>query len=199
MDFYQHNFVAPIEKHSMGFNNRGELFYNVLFVPDALIASLPLKQYPRLRIDGELHDMPFEGALQPARGRWYVLLSQKFMKAHKLALGDEVEVRFNVGDQDYVDVPLALQKALDEHDVAYELWQAMTPGKKRGFAAQVASAKREETRRKRAQKMIEYILEGKNAGGRWHQSAVIMTLFERCGVIYVEKALALTSRRDEIV
>jgi len=150
----------------MGVNSRGELFYTVLFLPQELIADLPLKQYPRLRIDGEMYEMPFEGALQPAKGRWYLLISQAFMKEHQLALGDLVEVRFNIGDQDHVDVPQELLAALEENKAAAKIWSTLTSGKKRGYASHVSSAKREETRGKRAQKMIGFILEGKNSGGR---------------------------------
>lgn len=166
MSYYKHQFVSTIEKHSMGVNSRGELFYNVVFIPDALRQALPLKQYPRLRIDGEMHDIPIEAALQPAKGRSYLLISQAFMKQHGLTLGDEVEVRFNVGDQDFVDVPEELQQALYANEAALAKWEALTPGKKRGYASQVASAKRQATRVSRAEKMIGFILEGRNAGRR---------------------------------
>jgi len=49
---------------------------------------------------------------------------------------------------------------------AQAIWEQMTPGKKRGFATTVTSAKKAETRHTRSQKMIQYILEGKNPGGR---------------------------------
>ncbi|MEM8859356.1 MAG: YdeI/OmpD-associated family protein [Chloroflexota bacterium] len=166
MSFYQHEFTNRIEKHSMGHNSRGELFYTVVFVPNNVTQALPMDQYPRLRIEGELHEQPFEGAMQPAKGKWYLLLSQKFLKEHNLSLGDEVEVRFNIGDQDYVDVPAELEEALAINEKAAALWTNFTPGKKRGFATTVASAKQVATRQKRAQKMIGYILEGKNPGGR---------------------------------
>lgn len=166
MDFYKFSFVTPLEKHSMGVNSRGELFYNVLFLPDELRGELPLDQYPRLRVDGEMNEMPFEAALQPAKGRWYLLLSQRFMREHNLQLGDSVEVRFNIGDQDYVHMPSELLAALNDNDAANERWQSFTPGKQRGYAAMVSSAKQTKTRQSRALKMIGYILDGKNPGGR---------------------------------
>ena len=150
----------------MGHNSRGELFYTVVFVPEHVAQGLPLKEHPRLRIEGELHEQPFEGAMQPAKGRWYLLLSQKFLKQNNLSLGDEVEVRFNIGDQDFVYVPAELEEALALNEKAGALWAGFTPGKKRGFATTVASAKQASTREKRAAKMIVYILDGKNPGGR---------------------------------
>ena len=166
MGYYQYDFINRIEKHSVGHNSRGELFYTVVFVPEHVAQALPLKEYPRLRIEGELHEQPFEGAMQPTKGRWYLLLSQKFLKENSLSIGDEVEARFNIGNQDFVDVPTELEEALALNEKAGALWASFTPGKKRGFATTVASAKQVSTREKRAAKMIGYILDGKNPGGR---------------------------------
>ncbi len=167
MGFYQYEFTGRIEQHSMGHNSRGELFYTVVFVPNDVIQTLPMAEYPRLRIEGEVNEMPFEGAMQPAKGkRWYLLLSQKFLKQNGLTFGDEIEARFNIGDQDFVDVPAELEAAIGANEKAAELWRNFTPGKKRGFASMVSSAKQTATREKRALKMIGYMLEGKNPGGR---------------------------------
>lgn len=157
--FYKHEFVGTLERRSMGFNKRGELFYNVIYVPSEVCAELPMKKYPRLRIEGEMHDMPFEGAMQPDKGRWYLLVSAAFMKENGLSLGDDVEIRFNEGDQDYVDVPDELTAALRGNEAANAIWQTLTPGKKRSFATPIANAKTAPTRQKRALKAIAQILE----------------------------------------
>lgn len=164
--FYKYRFSSEIQAHSVGHNKKGELKYNVLFLPEDVINALPLAQYPRLRVDGEMHDIPFEAALHPSMGKWYLLVSRAFMREHDLHLGDSVEVQFNIDDQDRVTVPSALQEALSQNERVLELWNTLTPGRRRGYAAQVAAAKREETRQKRAQKMIRYLLDNKNAGGR---------------------------------
>ncbi len=164
--YYKYEFNGRIQKHSVGINKRGELYYTVIFLPDELVSILPVKQYPRLRVEGEMHNLPFQGALQPSKGRYYLLLSQRFLKENELSLGDDIEVRFNIGDQDYVEMPTELEQALRQHSEAKALWDSFTPGKKRGFATTVASAKRVETRQARAQKMIQYILERKNPAGR---------------------------------
>jgi len=150
----------------MGINKKGELFYTVLFLPQSLIDQLPLKKYPRLRIEGEMHGIEFGGAVQPAKGRYYLLISRDFMQKQGLALGDLVDVRFNIADQDHVDVPTELATALANSEAANAIWQTLTPGKKRGYAAHVAAAKQPATRERRAAKMIGFIVEGKNSGGR---------------------------------
>lgn len=166
MSFYKYSFESHIHEHSLGFNKNGELVYTVLFLPEQLVSDLPLDKYPRLRVDGEMHGIPFEAAMQPAKGKWYVLISRTFMKRQELNIGDLVEVRFNIGDQNYVEIPEELKNALDEDSKALDIWNTLTAGKKRGYAVYVSSAKQVVTREKRALKMIQYILEGKSSGGR---------------------------------
>ena len=91
----------------------------------------------------------------PVRGRWYLLVSKKAMKAAGVSLGDDVEVRFRIADQEAVDVPHDLERALEADAVALARWYALTPGKKRGLAFRVAQAKRPETRAKRTAEVLE--------------------------------------------
>ena len=51
-------------------------------------------------------------------------------------------------------------------ETAAERWGGFTPGKQRGFAAIVSSAKQRSTREQRARKVLSLILDGKNPGGR---------------------------------
>ena len=121
----------------------------MVFLPDAVAAELPLKEYPRLRVSGEVQDHPIEASLTPVRGRWYILLSKKLLRAIGASVGDEVEVRFEIGDQDAVDVPPALSAALKRNRKMLGLWEKQTPGKQRGLAYRVASAKTPATQEKR--------------------------------------------------
>lgn len=101
-----------------------------------------------------------------AAGVAIFIFSQKFLREQDLEVGDRVEIRFNVGDSEFVDVPEELQNALDDNEAASNLWADFTPGRKRGFAAMVNGAKQPATRKRRAAKMIDYMLDGKNPGGR---------------------------------
>jgi hypothetical protein len=131
-----------------------------VFVPKAVLKQLPLNTHSRLRIDGEVNDHPIEAALTPAKGEYYILLSRKFLKTIKSGVGDTVFVRFSVGDQDSVDIPEALQTALRRNSKMQKLWEQQTPGKQRGLAYRVASAKRPETQKKRVLEVSD-ILAGK--------------------------------------
>ncbi len=155
--YYDHEFDAPVVNHDVGSQRYR---YTVVFLPDEIKVSLPLKEFPRLRISGEVNDFPFEASLTPVRGNWYILLSKKTLKQANASLGDVVSVRFRVADQDEVDVPAALVTALTAAPEMQLLWRDQTPGKQRGLAYLVASAKRPATQRKRIALVFE-ILEGK--------------------------------------
>ena len=86
------------------------------------------------------------------------MVSKAMMKAAEVSLGDTVEVRFEVADQDAVDIPPALRTALAEDEPLREAWDALTPGKQRGFAHPIAQAKRPETLAKRLGALRETLL-----------------------------------------
>ena len=155
MGYYDHTFEGDIVHHDVGY------IYTVIFLPPDLIDKLPFDKYPRLRIEGEVAGQPFEGAWQPVRGRWYIMLSKPLLKAAEVGVGDEVEVRFSVVDQDAVDVPAELERALLENARADSAWHELTAGKKRGFAYHVSSAETTPTRQKRLVQVIEALETGK--------------------------------------
>lgn len=135
------------------------MFYTVLFLPDHILEVLPLKEHPRLRIEGLIAGVPFQGACQPNGGAWYLILSKALLKDAGKKLGDECEVTFRIADQDAVNVPEDLQAAIDERANLRRIWNALTPGKRRSFAHRVDSAKRPETREHRILEVIEQILD----------------------------------------
>lgn len=155
--YFDHEFEAPIVRHDVGSERYR---YTVVFLPRDLIGALPLDDYPRLRISGEVEDYPFEAALTPVRGEWYILLSGKLLKAIGKRVGDVVSVRFRVADQDAVDVPPALQAALSGDSGMQTIWDGLTAGKQRSLAYRVASAKREATQAKRIAEVFD-IMTGK--------------------------------------
>ncbi len=163
MDYYPYTFNAPIAYHDVGSDKYA---YTVVYVTPQLINALPLKQYPRLRVRGEIEDVPFEASLTPVRGDWYILLSKRLLKAMDAGIGDDVEVRFAIADQDAVDVPTALKEALDADDQMRALWDTLTAGKKRGLAHKVTTAKTEKTEKKRIQEVFGILLGDLDMRGR---------------------------------
>lgn len=138
----------------------GKMAYHVVYLPVKIRDLLPLDKSPRLRTVGFVNGQPFQLALMPTSGRkWYLLLSLKYLKKCGAKLGDHVDVEFTLDDPDAVDVPPELRHAVDTNGRATQIWEQMTPGKKRGLAYRVASAKRPETRQRRVEAVLEEILD----------------------------------------
>ena len=157
MSGYPYRFEGEIVWHDVGSDKYA---YAVVFLPHEIAGSLPLKKYPRLRVVGEIGEQPFEAALNPVRGRWYLLLSKKLMSAIGVGVGDPVEVLFEIGDQNAVSIPDALLTALGENEKVKALWDAASAGKQRGLAHMIASAKTVPTIQKRIA-VVFGILEGR--------------------------------------
>lgn len=160
MSFFTHEFEAEIVRHPIG-NGPRVVHYTVVYLPPELATDLPFKSHPRLRVTGEIADVPVEGAWQPAGdGRRYLMVPKGVFETAGVAVGDMVDVRFKVGDQNAVDVPDALHRALGADRDLADKWKALTPGAQRAFAYRVASAKTEKTIMKRVDEVAHMIREG---------------------------------------
>ena len=148
----------------MGTNTKGELHYTVVFAPPELVAALP--GGGPLRVTGEVAEMPVEGALMPTGGRRYLLVPRDLMRERGLEVGATVEVRLSLADPDAVDIPSELRLALNADAGLADAWGALTPGRRRGSAHRVASAKRAETRAKRVDEIVAALREGRDPMAR---------------------------------
>ncbi|MBV6657670.1 MAG: YdeI/OmpD-associated family protein [Devosiaceae bacterium] len=163
MSFYPHQFEGEISTHDVGSDR---YVYTVIWLPEELEDALPFTEYPRLRIEGEVGGLPYKGACMPVRGRHYLLLSAPMLEAMGAVLSDQVDVRFAIADQDAVDVPVPLVHALQEAPDMQALWDALTPGKQRGLAYMVASAKTAPTIAKRITQVFEMMTGKRDARGK---------------------------------
>jgi hypothetical protein len=155
-DIFPYQFEAEIERFGVGKDRK--IWYNVLFMPAELRRRLPFDLYPKLRVEGEIADVPIANAFIPAGdGRNYVIVAPKVMEDAVVALGDVVEMRFRIADQDHVDVPALLLSALERDSAVMQAWRALTPGKQRMAAQHVLSAKTEPTARKRVAEACEAV------------------------------------------
>ncbi|MEM9013756.1 MAG: YdeI/OmpD-associated family protein [Pseudomonadota bacterium] len=154
--FYPYTFSSQIERFGVG--KARKVWYNVVFMPDALKKELPFDKYPRLRVDGEIADIPISNAFIPAGdGRNYVIVSPEVMKEAGLSVDDLVEMRLRIADQDHVDIPGRLAHAISRTKKTQAGWDALTPGKRRMLAQHVKSAKTDPTRIKRIEEAISAI------------------------------------------
>ena len=66
MTYFTHDFVGEIALHGVGKSR--VITYKVLFMPPRFEAELPFQTYPRLRVEGEIADVPVRGARCAVRG-----------------------------------------------------------------------------------------------------------------------------------
>lgn len=159
MSYFTHDFTGRIALHGVG--KTRVITYKVLFMPLYFESPLPFKTYPRLRVEGEIADVPVRGAWMPVGdGRRYFIVSPAIKASTGFDVGDEVEMRFRIDDQNYVDVPEALQRAIDCSPDALARWGQMTAGKKRMFTNHVASAKSMPTEQRRVSEALLAIKQG---------------------------------------
>ena len=159
VDYFPHRFEAPLASHGVGRSR--VIWYTVLFLPPELEAELPFDRHPRLRVEGEIADVPVQGAWMPTGdGRRYFMVSPPVLMAAKPQPGELLEMRFRVDDQDRVDVPAALAAALRSDSQATGTWEALTPGKRRGLAHFVSAARTPATQVRKAAEVVEGLRQG---------------------------------------
>ncbi|MEM9303320.1 MAG: YdeI/OmpD-associated family protein [Pseudomonadota bacterium] len=156
--YFTHAFETRIDEFGVGKTRK--VWYRVVFLPEDVAGELPFDRYPRLRVDAEIADVPVNGAFIPTGdGRRYLIVSPEVMKSAALQIGDPVTVVLRVADQDHVEIPEALAAALAVNAQANAIWQTLTPGKRRGLAHLVSSAKTQATREKRVAQALTAIIE----------------------------------------
>lgn len=155
MSYYPFAFDAPIARKSLG-----TLRYTVVFAPPEIVAGLPVEKARHIRIEADVAGFPLRGALQPARGRWFLMLPKALFKATGVAIGDVVSVHFRLDDPEQVELPEELATLLGASAKFRKGWDALSVGKQRALAYRVASAKRAPTRAARVEE-IRDLLSGK--------------------------------------
>ena len=172
MSYWDHAFETRIATYDYG-----PYAYTVVYLPEETAARLPFDAHPRLRVEGEITDHPFTAAWQPvakgpdgyrqptgapAHGSHWLIIPKTLLEATRLQVGDEAELCFRIADQDAIDIPDELARALREDETAREVWDALTPGKRRGYANLVSKPKRQATRERKAAEVRE-VLRGERA------------------------------------
>jgi Bacteriocin-protection, YdeI or OmpD-Associated/Domain of unknown function (DUF1905) len=131
----------------------GKSTYTIVRLPDEVAERLAAEG--ARRVEGEINEFPVN--LAPTRAP---VLDETFLWAGKslldrigLAPGDEVEVRLRKAPDDEVETPDDVAAALRSAGATH-LWEALTPGRRRGLLYQIGTAKTQATRDKRIAKLI---------------------------------------------
>jgi hypothetical protein len=117
-------------------------------------------------VRGTVNGVPFRSRLAVYGGETMLGLTNAFRAAAGIAEGDEVEVVIERDDEPReVDVPPALQAALDGDEVARAAFEKLSFTHRREYANWIAEAKKDATRERRAGRAIEMLREGVKTPG----------------------------------
>lgn len=136
----------------------GRSVYTILRVPGDIAEMLAAQGAKR--VEGEINDQPMNMALSraPAVEGVFLWTGKSVMRQLGTQPGELLEVRLRKAPEDYVEVPEDVMAALREAELV-EVWEAITPGKRRGLLYSVNSAKRAATRASRIAKLLERLPE----------------------------------------
>jgi hypothetical protein len=163
MGFYQYSSTAPLEEYVIAPKSGvgRSLTYRVVFLERPLESQLTFGKGNRLRIEGEIEDVPVNLAWQSAPGRGhYLMVSPALVRQLKLKLGDVVTVRFNPVPEDAVVLPEVLADALRASSKRRKLWEALTPGRQRGLSSFVTAVRSPEAQASRVETVFEELAAG---------------------------------------
>lgn len=126
-----------------------------IVVPDEVLASFGAgKRVPvAVTIDGTY---TYRSTTAVMGGRTLISFNADTRAKTGRGIGDEIEVRLEHDTAPRtVEVPPALQAALDADPAAAAAWERVAPSQKKAHATAVADAKTDETRDRRVAKIVE--------------------------------------------
>lgn len=161
----KYQFTANLDKYDFQ-----KYVYTGVYLPAAIIEELAreLAKYPRLRIDALVDDAFINAALIPdkvgsmqtkhllinhpeleSQRIWFLTVSSKVLKAIGKQIGEVVEVKFTIADQNYVEIPDGLNQYLNQNPSIKAKFESLTAGKKRSLVQPLLTARTKETFEKR--------------------------------------------------
>jgi hypothetical protein len=161
MSYYAHHFSAPLEIHRVG-----RYRYRVVYLPPALATALPFDRQPRVRFDGEIADVPVQGAWQSAgaAGRWYAMVSPAVCRA----AGSRSARSWRSASTWRTRTPCRCPRSSPPRSTRTRSrarrGTRSPPGRRRGLAYRVAAARKEATRHARAAELIAGLRAGQLPG-----------------------------------
>jgi hypothetical protein len=131
----------------------GTSTYTIVRLPDEVAARFAAEG--ARRVEGEINEVPVNLAptRAPVIGETFLWTGRSLLDRIGLAPGDEVEVRLRKAPDDEVETPEDLAAALRAAGASH-LWEALTPGRRRGMIYQIGTAKTQATRDRRIAKLI---------------------------------------------
>ncbi len=116
----------------------------------------------RVPVRGTLNGAPFRGSLFPMGGRHFMVVNRKLREAAGVRAGDTVSVTLERDTEPRVVTPPEdFARALGADGQARAAWEKLSYRHRREYAEHIEEARRHETRRRRIEKSIRLLADGR--------------------------------------
>jgi hypothetical protein len=123
--------------------------YYSLLLPDEIIQPFLEKKLKRVKVKAtfEGKELLFHGAIQKRHDKHYMMFGKRYQKELGIFPNDYFQLQFFEDDSKYgVEMPEELDAVLLSDYEAFQIFDAFTPGKKRGIIYMIARYKNSQTR-----------------------------------------------------
>lgn len=130
----------------------GRSTYTILRLPEDVVRGLGNCR----RVEGEIAEHPVNLALSraPVVDGVFLWTGASLLDRIGITPGEPVEVRLRPAPDDRVDLDPDIEAALRAAGML-AAWESLTPGRRRGYLYQIATAKTDPTRQKRINRLLE--------------------------------------------
>lgn len=138
----------------------GPMLHHIIPVPTEVIDQfMPFKGAIRVLCKlGKADEFPC--ALIPANGAYHIAASKKLLSKAGFAEGQIVEVSIRKDEHNGLALPEELAEVLAQDEEGLNVFEALTPGKKRGLIYYISSSPNIDTRIKRSFYIIDKLKRG---------------------------------------
>jgi len=103
---------------------------------------------------------PFQCALLPSQGNFYIIVNKKKREALGIVAGDKVDVELAIDESKYgLPMPEEFREVLDQDPDGDKIFHALTPGKQRSLLYYLGNIKDIDLRIHQALQIVEHIKE----------------------------------------
>jgi hypothetical protein len=133
----------------------GPMFYAAIHIPLHLTAFFR-KTKGAIRVLCSINGKEeFPCALNPRGNEYLIIVSKALIRQHTLAPGVTFKVAIRLDPDKGLLMPEELQEVLNQDEWGNTLFEALTPGRKRGYIYYIRTAKTVDTRLKRSFEIVE--------------------------------------------
>ena len=131
-----------------------------IVLPDDFVAALGPSRHPRVRVS--LNGHTFRSSIGVMRGTFMLPMTAATRTQTGVAAGEEVELDIELDlEPRVVEVPTDLTAALAADETARSAFEALSYSNQRRLVIPIESAKAEETRRRRVEKTLAGLHDGR--------------------------------------